>query len=148
MFFKIWWTYFIKTYSDTQTYITFNFCHPKRCKNNITFTLPRRIYVIVKQWSYKKRLGTLLAVLHSQEYSQTLTQEAIWKAASIPIKYLRTSNASTDSNNLTLIKAFVPNNKNRYSLFQRAFKTLQQWHQTKECFKDIKFKKVKDNNLI
>ena len=35
--------------TDTWRCVPFNSCHPKQCKNNIPFTLPRRICTIVEK---------------------------------------------------------------------------------------------------
>ena len=111
----------------------------KQCKNNIPFTLARRICTIVENSEFiKKRLNELQKVLYSQEYPQNLIEEAIRKAQSIPIENLRASKAKTDNNNLAFITTFNSNNKNVFPLIQAAFKSLQQSNETKECFKDIK----------
>ena len=113
------------------------------------FTLARRICTIVENSEVrKKRLEELQKVLHFQEYPQNLIQEAIRKATSISIEYLRASKAKTVINNLVLFTTFNPNNT-IFPLMQTAFKSLQQSNKTKECFKDIKLIKTrrKPSNL-
>ena len=39
---------------------------------------------------------------------------------------------------MALVTTFNPNSKIVFPLIQAAFKSLQQWNETKECFKDIK----------
>ena len=76
--------------TDTRRCVPFNSCHPKQCKNNIPFTLARRICAIVENNDVrKKRLDELQKILYSQEYPQNLIQEAIQKVTSIPIENLR-----------------------------------------------------------
>ena len=83
-------------------------------------------------------MDELQKILYSQKYPQNLIQEAIRKVAGIPTENLRALKAKTDSNNLTFVLTFNPNNKNVFPLIQTAFKSLQQSYETKECFKDIK----------
>ena len=135
---NIWMDIFHKK-TDTQRCVPFNSCRPKQCKNNIPFTLARRIYTIVENSEVrKKHLHKLQKVLYYPEYSQNLIQEAIRKVTSIPIEGLRTSQAKTYSNNLAFVTTFSPNNKNVFPLIQTTFKSLKQSYETKECFKDIK----------
>ena len=97
--------------TDTRRCVTFNSCHPKQCKNNIPFTLARRICTIVENNKVRKRLfDELQKVLYSQEYPQNLIQEAIRKVTSNPIENLRVSKAKTDSNKLAFVTNFNPNN--------------------------------------
>ena len=64
--------------------------------------------------------------------------EKIRKVTSIPTENLRASKAKTDSNNFAFVATFNSNNKKVFPLIQTSFKSLQQSHETKECFKDIK----------
>ena len=86
-------------------------------------------------------MGELLKVLYSQEYPQNVIQEAIRKATSTSIENIRASKAITVINNLVLVTTFNPNNT-IFPLIQTAFKSLQQWSKTKECFKHIKLIKT------
>ena len=79
----------------------------------------------------KKLLGELQKVLYSQEYPQSLIQEAIRKVTSIPIENLRASKAKTDSYNLAFVTTSNPNKNNVFPLIQTAFKSLQQSYETK-----------------
>ena len=103
--------------TDTQSCVPFNSCHPKQCKSNIPFTLAWRICSPVKNSEvWKKRLDEPQKVLYSPEYPQNLIQEAIQKATGIPIENLRPSKAKADSNTLTFVTTFSPNNKKTFSL--------------------------------
>ena len=125
--------------TDTRRCVPYNSCYTKQCKNNIPFTLARRICTTGKNSEVRKKsLNELQKVLYSQEYPQNLIQEAIRKVRPIPIENLRGSKAKTDSNNLPFVATFDPNNKNIFPLIQTAFKSLQQPYETKERFKDIK----------
>ena len=125
------WAYFIKK-TDTHRCAPFNSYHPKQYKNDILFTLARRICTIAENKEIrKKRLDELQKFFCSQEYSQDLIQEAIRKATSISTENLRTSKAKTDSNNLTFVTNFNPIDKNVFPLIQTAFKSLQQSYETK-----------------
>ena len=132
------WTHFIKKLILGDVF-HLTLATPKQCKNNILFTLARRICTTVENSEVrKKRSNKLQKVLYSQEYPQNLIQEAIQKVKPIPIENLRASKVKTDSNNLPFVATFDPNNKNIFSLIQTAFKSLQQSYETKECFRDIK----------
>ena len=87
---------------------------------------------------WKKRFDEL-QVLYSQEYPQSLIQEAILRATSITDENLMASRAKTDTNNLAFVTTFNPNNKTVVTLIQTTFESLQQKNETKGCFKDIKF---------
>ena len=55
---NIWMDIFFKK-TDTQRYVPFNSSHSKRCKNNIPFTLARRICEVTK-----KRVDELQKVVY------------------------------------------------------------------------------------
>ena len=56
---NIWMDIFYKR-TDTRRCVPFNFWHPKQCKNNISFTLARRICTILENSEVrKKRLDEL-----------------------------------------------------------------------------------------
>ena len=95
---------------------------PQKCKNDLPFTLAKRICTIAENSEVrKKRLNELQKVLYLQEYPQNLVQEAIRKAISVPIENLWGSKAKTDSNNLAFVTTFNINNKNVFPLIQTAF---------------------------
>ena len=69
---NIWMDIFYKK-TDTRRCVPFNSCHPKQYKNNITFTLARRIFTIVENNEVKKKtFYKLQKVLYSHEYPQNL----------------------------------------------------------------------------
>lgn len=82
-------------------------------------------------------MDELQKVLHSQEHSQNLIQEAIPKVTSFCIEDSRGEKAKTDSDDLGFVATFSPNNENLLPLIQTALKSLQQSHENKECLKDI-----------
>ena len=72
--------------TETRRCVPFNSYHPKHCKNNIAFTLARRICTIVENDKVrKKRLQQLHKVSYSQEYLQNVIQEVTGNVTSIPI---------------------------------------------------------------
>ena len=110
---KFGWTYFIKKQILGDV---FHLSLVKKRNNNILFANARRICTIVenkllKQVRRKKRLDELQKVLYSQEYPESLIQETIQKATSIPIKNLRVSKVKIDSNNLAFVATFNPRTK-------------------------------------
>ena len=105
--------------TDTCRYISFNSCQPKQCKNNIPFTLARRICTIVENSEdRKKRLNELQKVFIFPRITTKFIQKAIPKATSISIENLRISEAKADNNNLAFVTTFHPNNKSVFSLIQ------------------------------
>ena len=128
---NIWMGIFHKK-TDPHRCAPFNSYHPKQYKNDILFTLARRICTIAENKEIrKKRLDELQKIFCSQEYSQDLIQEAIRKATSISTENLMTSKAKTDSNNLTFVTTFNPIDKNVFPIIPTAFKSLQQSYETK-----------------
>ena len=113
--------------TDTRRCVPFNCCHPKQCKNNITFTLARRICIVLEDSQvWKKTIGQTLKRFTFLRISTNLIQEAIRKSTNIPIKNLRVSKGNNDSNNLTFVTTFNPNNKSAFPVIETAFESVKQ----------------------
>ena len=75
----------------THRCLPFSSNHPKHWKNNIPFTLARRICTIVENTEAKmKHLENLKMNLSKYQYPKQLTEFDINKALSIPLEELRT----------------------------------------------------------
>ena len=68
---------FYKT-TDTRQYLDYRSGHPKHNKNNIRYTLARRICrLIVEEDMKEKRLFELMVLLRKQNYQEGLIQKEI-----------------------------------------------------------------------
>ena len=78
---NIWMDIFYKK-TNTRRCVAFNSCHPKQSKNNIPFTLARRICTIVENNEVRKKnvwtnFKKFYIPKNFQEFPQNLIQEAI-----------------------------------------------------------------------
>ena len=113
--------------------VSFNSCHLKQYKNNTPLTLARRICTMVENSEVRKKMfgRSSKSFIFPRISKKNLIQRAIRKRTSIPIENLRASNAKTDSNSLSFVTTFNPNNKNVFALIQTAFKSPKQSDETK-----------------
>ena len=80
---------FYKT-TDTHQYLDYRSGHPKHTKNNIRYTLARRICrIIVEENLREKRLLELMVFLRKQNYQEGLIQKGIEEARTISVTGLR-----------------------------------------------------------
>ena len=104
--------------TDTKQYLHFKSCHARHTKNNIPFSLARRICTIVKDTKLRdRRLQEMTTNLRKRGYPAKLIQYGINKAKAIDIKTLRTPKAkdNNDHNIVTFINTNNPNNIDFYS---------------------------------
>lgn len=98
--------------TDTHQYLNFNSCHPKHTKQNIPYSLARRICCIVsKQDVRKRRLIELQQYLEKQNYPRKIIMKGIEKATSLTEAELKTAKKTPQNNNaLPLVITHNPNN--------------------------------------
>ena len=112
--------------TNTPRCLPFSSNHPKHCKNNILFTLARRIWTIVENAERKmKHLENLKMNLSKQQYPKQLTEFGINKALSIPLQELRTSKTISNDNSLPFITTYNPNNPNVYEMIDKSVECLK-----------------------
>ena len=122
---KIWMDIYCKP-TDTQRCLPFSSNHPKHCKNNIPFTLARRICTIVENTEAKmKHLENLKMNLSKYQHPKQLTEFGINKALSIPLQKLRTPKTISNDNSLPFITTYNPNNPNVYEMIHKSFECLK-----------------------
>lgn len=99
--------------TDAHQYLHFKSSHPKHVKNNIPYSLARRICCIVSKPDIRdKRLEELTEFLLRQSYPRKLIVEGIKKAKAVPPEALRAPKNSNTNNKqvLPLVITHNPNN--------------------------------------
>ena len=138
---KIWMDIYYKP-TDTHRCLPFSSNHPKHCKNNIPFTLARRICTIVENTEAKmKHLENLKMNLSKYQYPKQLTEFGINKALSIPLQELRTPKTISNDNCLPFIITYNPNNPNVYEMIDKSVERLKR--NRVDGFKNLKVIKSK-----
>ena len=97
---------------DTHQYLNFNSCHRRHTKENIPFTLARRICCIVSKPEIRnERLRELEGFLQKQNYPKKLISKGIKKAKSLTLTELRqTKDKSNKETALPLVITHNPKN--------------------------------------
>ena len=122
---KIWMDIYYKP-TDTNRCLPFSSNDPKHCKNNIPFTLARRICTIVENTEAKmKHFENLEINLSKYQYPQELTEFGINKGLSIPLQELRTPKTISNDNSLPFITTYNPNNPNVYEMIDKSVECLK-----------------------
>ena len=99
--------------TDTHQYMNFNSCHPKHTKQNIPYSLAKRICSIVSKPEVRnQRLRELEDFLKSQEYPTKLIQQGIAKAESLTTSQLRLTKDQSTRQLQTLPLVITHNPKN------------------------------------
>ena len=123
---KIWMDIYYKP-TDTHRCLPFSSNHPKHCKNNIPFTLARRICTIVENNEAKlKHSENLKMNLGRYQYPKHLIEFGINKALIIPLQELGTPKTISNDNSLPFITTCNPNNPNFYEVIDRSVECLKQ----------------------
>ena len=116
----IWMDIYYKP-TDTHRCLPFSSNHPKLCKNNISFTLARRICTIAENTEAKmKHLENLKMNLSKYQYPRQFS-----KALSIPWQELRTPKTISNDNSLPFITTYHPNNPNVYEMIDKSVEYLK-----------------------
>ena len=107
--------------TDAHQYLDFRSCHPKHTKQNIPFSLARRICAIVsKPDTRERRLTELKEFLRKQNYPKSIISEGIRKAKSLTRDELRAPKEPQSNRNiLPLVKTNNPNNPQIVALGKR-----------------------------
>ena len=101
------------TDTDTDQYLNFNSCHLKHTKQNIPYSLAKRICSIVSKPEVRnQRLRELEDFLKSQEYPTKLIQQGITKAESLTTSELRQNKNQSTRQSQTLPLVITHNPKN------------------------------------
>ena len=122
---NIWMDIYYKP-TDTHKCLPFSSNQPNNWKNNIPFTLARRIYTIVENTEAKmKHLENLKINLSKYRYPKQLIVFGINKALSIPLLELRTPKTISNDNSLSFITTYNPNNPNVYEMVGKSVECLE-----------------------
>lgn len=97
--------------TDTKQYLNFHSCHPRHTKENIPFSLARRVCTIVTKPELRnKRLQELKNALLNRHYPEYLIDKGINRANRIDIRTLRTPKVKIPSDNIvTFVNTYNPN---------------------------------------
>lgn len=132
--------------TDTKQYLEYNSSHPRHTKNNIPFSLARRICTIVSNTELRdQRLKELSTFLQERKYPITIINHGISLAKQIPVQELRSSKNTEQGSNeiIAYISTFNPNFEDNFGVIKSTFNNLQCHTETKEIFKDAKLIKSK-----
>ena len=97
--------------TDTHRYLPYNSCHPRHVKNNIPFSLARRIRVIVSEESVQdKRFTELSGFLLDRGYPKSLIQDSIRKAKLLKRENLLISHTREDTkkDSIVFVQTYNP----------------------------------------
>ena len=112
--------------TDVLGCLPFSSNHPKHCKNNILFTLARRINTVVENTEAQmKHLENIKMNLSKYQYPKQLTEFGVKKALSIPLQKLRTPKTISNDNSLPFITIYNPNNPNVYEMIDKSVECLK-----------------------
>ena len=136
---KIYTDIYYKT-TDSHQYLDFFSCHPKHTKNNIPFTLARRICTIVKTDSIREqRLNELTEFLRSNHYPEGIITKGIQKAKELTIEQLRsTKQKENDKSILPLVITHNPNNPPVINTVKEHLKFLSNSTEMKQLLNNTK----------
>ena len=112
--------------TDTRRCVPCNSHHPRQTKNNIPFTLARRICTIVEKEDIKKqRLQELVTTLQSQKYPKPVIENAISRASQIPQNELRQSKQQNADNTIAFVSTYNENNPKLFQNIKQTFDFLK-----------------------
>ena len=119
---KLYTDIFYKT-TDTHQYLDYRSCHPKHTKNNILYTLARRICtIIVEEDLREKRLLELMMLLRKQNYPEGLIQKVVEKARTISVTELRSPKEENYEHKILPI--VITNNPNNPQIISKVKENL------------------------
>ena len=132
--------------ADTRWCLSFSSSQPNHCKENITFTLARRICTIAE--NQQQKLRSLLEVkenLQKYDYPVNKITNGIKKVLETPQNELRKPKEKQANESLPFIFTFNPNNPPVYNAIKNPVEVIK-----RNNFQDLKasnLSKVKDNHL-
>ena len=105
--------------TDTHPYLDYRSCHPKHTKNNIPYTLVRRICTIIVEENLKeKRLQERIIFLRKQNYPEGLIHKGIEKARKIDITQLRSP--KEEKHDHKILPIVITNNPNNLQIIGKV----------------------------
>lgn len=112
--------------TDSKQYLLFNSCHPKHTKQNIPFSLARRLCTIISNRDVLHlRLNELNKFLASLKYPQKLIENGIQRALAIEQSELRKTKLKTDEKVIPYVSTHNPRNTEFFTVIQENLPILQ-----------------------
>ena len=131
---KIWMNIYNKP-TDSKTYVPFTWNHPRSCRRNILFCLPRCICIIVEEEDTKiKLLSKLKSSLKQQKYLVALIEYSIKKASQIPLKELRKPKEKGAEEIILFVYTHNPNDSNIFPIMRKIFENFQHFKTMSNVF--------------
>ena len=125
--------------TDTKQYLDYRSCHPRHTKNNVPFTLARRICTIVIDNKLRhKRLEELKQFLLDRSYPRQVIDIGINKARGMDIKDLRSPKPKNDTENLSFITTHNPNHPNLFKVVQNIPKHVRKSSRMVRAMKNVR----------
>ena len=125
--------------TDSMSYLTYESCHPRSCKNSIPFSLARRICCIVSEKkNQSKHIDELRQILIKKNYPISVINKGIEKAQKLSLTELRTPKVNNEENILPFITDFCPNAPEVFTFIKRNFSTMNRSPRMKEVLENVK----------
>jgi hypothetical protein len=131
--------------TDSKQYLDYRSNHPRHIKNNIPFSLARRICTIVVDNKIRHmRLHELKNNLLTRNFPEGIITEGIKRACQIPLDILRSvSVKSNDQNAIPFVTTYNPNFGDLYPSVRNTMTYLKDHPNTSNTFKNTKLVKAK-----
>ena len=119
--------------TDTHQYLNYNSCHQKHTKQNISYSLARRICLIVSEPDVgRRRLAELEHFLRKQNYPKNIISKGIEKATSLTVMELKSTKRTIENkDSLQLVITHNPNNPQIIGKIKEDLKFLNNSHKMK-----------------
>ncbi len=125
--------------TDARQYLHYKSCHPRHVRNNVPFSLARRICTIVSDSKLKtQRLNELKFHLAKQAYPKSVIECGIRKALNIPITDLRTVRQKEKENLFPYVSRFSPNDRDFFKVIKKSIGYLNGSKRMKRVMSNVK----------
>lgn len=127
--------------TDTFQYLHYTSCHPKHTKNNIPFSLARRLCNIVSNKERRDmRLKELEGRLLSRKYPEKLIKSGIERAKKLDSNELRNpTSKNSDQSSIAFVHTYNPKQPNIYKLIKSGKEMLNNSERMKEAVANTRF---------
>ena len=123
--------------TDSQSYLDYKSCHPRSTKNNIPYSLARRICCIVSEKeNQEKHLAELKHILLARNYPEGVIDKGVEMAKKLSLRELRQPKTRITSETLALVVDFCPSSPNVFNQVKSNFEVLKQSPLMKNVLKD------------
>ena len=124
--------------TDSQMYLNYKSCHPRSTKNNIPYSLARRINCIVSNNQRRlDHLADLKTTLIGRNFPEGVIDKGIEMANKLTVEELRKPKIPKEIDNLAFVSTFCPFSPNIYKTIRDNFDSLKVDGRMKEVLQDV-----------